>query len=139
MNIVKLSRYHHECAKRRRECSSYSFLILALEGVSGKRYEPTALYHRGKDPQYPLYRRLGAPQSRSGHRGYSKILYLCRVRSDIIALHLLMQRFVSDIIFMRKIGVRTPAEAKDFSSSLCVQTLQTEVPGSIPGHALGFF
>jgi hypothetical protein len=22
---------------------------------------------RGKDPRYPLYRRLGGPQSRSGH------------------------------------------------------------------------
>jgi hypothetical protein len=27
---------------------------------------------RGKDPRYPLYRRLGGPQSRSGHRGYMK-------------------------------------------------------------------
>jgi hypothetical protein len=26
-------------------------------------------YPRGKDPRYPLYRRLGGPQSRSGHRG----------------------------------------------------------------------
>jgi hypothetical protein len=27
---------------------------------------------RGKDPRYPLYRRLGGPQSRSGHRSYRK-------------------------------------------------------------------
>jgi hypothetical protein len=27
------------------------------------------LAHPGKDPQHPLYRRLGGPQSRSGHRG----------------------------------------------------------------------
>jgi hypothetical protein len=27
---------------------------------------------RGKDPRYPLYRRLGGPQSRSGHRDYRK-------------------------------------------------------------------
>jgi hypothetical protein len=26
-------------------------------------------YPRGKDPRYPLYRRLGGSQSRSGHRG----------------------------------------------------------------------
>jgi hypothetical protein len=37
-------------------------------GVSGMRHAPTALYPGGKDPQYPLYRRLGGPQSRSGHR-----------------------------------------------------------------------
>jgi hypothetical protein len=26
----------------------------------------------GRDPRYPLYRRLGGPQSRSGNRGYKK-------------------------------------------------------------------
>jgi hypothetical protein len=46
------------------EYSSYSFLTLAVDGVSGQRHAPAALY-----PRYPLYRRLGGPQSRSGHRG----------------------------------------------------------------------
>jgi hypothetical protein len=32
-------------------------------GVSGQHHAPAALY-----PRYPLYRRLGEPQSRSGHR-----------------------------------------------------------------------
>jgi hypothetical protein len=41
-------------------------------GVSGQRHAPAALYPRGKDPRYPLYRRLGGPQRRSGHRGYRK-------------------------------------------------------------------
>jgi hypothetical protein len=41
-------------------------------GVSGQRHAPAALYPRGKDPRYPLYRRLGGPQSRSGHWGYRK-------------------------------------------------------------------
>jgi hypothetical protein len=41
-------------------------------GVSGQRHAPAALYPRGKDPRYPLYRRLGGPQSRSGHRRYRK-------------------------------------------------------------------
>jgi hypothetical protein len=41
-------------------------------GVSGQRHAPTALSTRVKDPRYPLYRRLGGPQSRSGHRGYRK-------------------------------------------------------------------
>jgi hypothetical protein len=38
-------------------------------GVSGQRHAPAALYPRGKDPRYPLDRRLGGPQSRSGRRG----------------------------------------------------------------------
>jgi hypothetical protein len=44
--------------------SSYSFLISALDRVSGQRHAPAALY-----PRYPLDRRLGGPQSRSGRRG----------------------------------------------------------------------
>jgi hypothetical protein len=30
--------------------------------VSGQHHAPAALYPRGKDPQYPLDRRLGGPQ-----------------------------------------------------------------------------
>jgi hypothetical protein len=33
--------------------------------VSGQRHAPAALNPQGKDPRYPLYRRLGGPQSRS--------------------------------------------------------------------------
>jgi hypothetical protein len=43
--------------------SSYSFTTSALEGVSGQRHASAAFY-----PRYPLDRRLGGPQSRSGHR-----------------------------------------------------------------------
>jgi hypothetical protein len=32
------------------------------------------LYHCGKNPRYPLDRRLDGPQSRSGRRGEEKIL-----------------------------------------------------------------
>jgi hypothetical protein len=42
--------------------------------VSGQRHAQAALCPRRKDPRYPLYRRLGGPQSRSGHRGYRKNL-----------------------------------------------------------------
>jgi hypothetical protein len=49
--------------------SSYSFTTSALDGVSGQRHAPTALYSRRKDLLYPLYRKLGGPQSSSGHRG----------------------------------------------------------------------
>jgi hypothetical protein len=50
--------------------SSYSFMTSALDGVSGQRHAPAALYPRAKDPRYPL----GGPQSRSGHKGYRKNL-----------------------------------------------------------------
>jgi hypothetical protein len=42
--------------------SSYSFLTLALDGVSGQHHTPNVLYPPGKDLQYPLHRRLGGPQ-----------------------------------------------------------------------------
>jgi hypothetical protein len=32
-------------------------------GVSGQHHAPAVLYPRGKDPRYPLYRRLGGPQT----------------------------------------------------------------------------
>jgi len=51
-----------------RRYSSYSFTTPALDGVSGQRHAPAALYPRQKDPRYPPDRRLGGPQSRSGHR-----------------------------------------------------------------------
>jgi hypothetical protein len=46
-----------------------SFMTLALDGVSGQRHASAMLYPWGKDPRYPLDRRLGGPQSRSGRRG----------------------------------------------------------------------
>jgi hypothetical protein len=59
--------------------SSYSFSTSALDAGSGQRHAPDALYPRGMNAQYPLYRRLGGPQSRSGHRGYRKNPFrLCR-------------------------------------------------------------
>jgi hypothetical protein len=40
--------------------------------VNGQRHAPAALYPRGNNPQYPLDRRLGGPQSRSGQRTEEK-------------------------------------------------------------------
>jgi len=40
-------------------------MIAALEGVSGQQHAPAALSHRGKN-RYPIYRRRGEPQGRSG-------------------------------------------------------------------------
>jgi hypothetical protein len=39
--------------------------------VSGQRHAPAAS-PPGKEPRYPLYRRLGGPQSRSGRGGEEK-------------------------------------------------------------------
>jgi hypothetical protein len=39
---------------------------------------PRPLYHRGRSPWYPLSRRLGGPQGRSGSCGVEKFSYQCR-------------------------------------------------------------
>jgi hypothetical protein len=50
------------------EYTSYSFLNSALDGVSGRRHAPAAVAST-PPPPIPLGRRLGGPQSWSGHRG----------------------------------------------------------------------
>jgi hypothetical protein len=62
--------------------SNWSKLILYTSGFTGLVFSKVfrnaskkriaSIYPRVKDPQYPLDRRLGGPQSRSGHRGYRK-------------------------------------------------------------------
>jgi hypothetical protein len=52
-----------------RRYSSYSFLTSALDGGEWSTSRPGRDLTRGKDPRYPLYRRVGGSQSRSGHRG----------------------------------------------------------------------
>jgi hypothetical protein len=72
MNIlqkVKQSRYTPWSTSGEKEYSSYTLTTSALDGVSGQSHAPAELNPRGKDPQYPLDRRLCEPQSRSGHRG----------------------------------------------------------------------
>jgi hypothetical protein len=68
---VKLFLYRYALCRRQggRLYSSYSFLTSALDGVGGQLQAPVALYTPGKEPRYPLDRRLGWPQSRSAHRG----------------------------------------------------------------------
>jgi hypothetical protein len=56
---------------RRREemrYSSYSFTTSALERGEWSASRPGRALPSGKGPRYPLYRRLGGPQNRSGHR-----------------------------------------------------------------------
>jgi hypothetical protein len=64
---VKAVHYTPERRLRERRYSSYSFSNSALDGGEWSASRPDHALFRGKDPQYPLYRRLGGPQSRSGH------------------------------------------------------------------------
>jgi hypothetical protein len=62
-----------------RSFSSYSYLTLALDVVSGQRHSPVALYPRGKDPLYPLDRGgWVGPRAGLDAGARRKILCLCR-------------------------------------------------------------
>jgi hypothetical protein len=52
--------------------NSYSFLTSALDGGEWSASRPGRALPWGKDPRYPLDRRLDGPQSRSGHKGQRK-------------------------------------------------------------------
>jgi hypothetical protein len=69
MIILMLSHYHHANDKVERKFRVTHSWPRHYMGMSGQRHVPAALYPQGKDPRYPLYRRLVGPQSRSGHRG----------------------------------------------------------------------
>jgi hypothetical protein len=55
------------------------FLTSALVGGEWSTSRTQPLYPRGKNPRYPLDRRLGWPQSRSGRFGEEKFLNLPRL------------------------------------------------------------
>jgi hypothetical protein len=69
---VILSRYAMRAPKGERSCTSYSFLTSAVGRGVWSASRPGRALPTGKHPRYPLYRRLGVPQSWSGHRGYGK-------------------------------------------------------------------
>jgi hypothetical protein len=48
--VKKLSCYHHAGAKGEMRYSSYSFLTTTLDGMSGQRHVPAALYPRKRTP-----------------------------------------------------------------------------------------
>jgi hypothetical protein len=58
--------------------SSYSFLTLALDGVSGQRHAPAALYLQAKVPWYLLDRRLGGLRADLDAEALINILGPCR-------------------------------------------------------------
>jgi hypothetical protein len=59
---AKQSRYTPRRRLRGEEYSSYSFLTSALDGGEWSVSCPGRALPRGKDPQYPLYGRLGGPE-----------------------------------------------------------------------------
>jgi hypothetical protein len=54
-------------------CIDPHFLDLGTSWRWVDKFTPRPLYPRGKNPRYPLDRRLGGPQSRSGRFGEEKI------------------------------------------------------------------
>jgi hypothetical protein len=60
---------YHSGAKGDRRYSSYLFLTSALDGDEWSASHSSRALPRGKDSTHPLDRRLGGPQSWSGHRG----------------------------------------------------------------------
>jgi hypothetical protein len=65
-------------AKGERMYNSYSFTTSALDGVSGQRHAPAAIYPRGKEPRYRLHRRLGGPTAGLDTEVRGKVSCLCR-------------------------------------------------------------
>jgi hypothetical protein len=73
--LQRLFPYRHVAAKGGRKYNSYSFLTSALDGGEWSASLAFRDLAPGKDPRYLLFRRLGGPHSRSGHRGYRKISF----------------------------------------------------------------
>jgi hypothetical protein len=65
----------HEGAWWERRYSLYSFSTSALDGGEWSESHTGHALPREKDSRYPLYRRLGETQSRTGHREYRKNLF----------------------------------------------------------------
>jgi hypothetical protein len=53
------------------------FLISAQDGGEWSPSRPRHFTPRGRNPRYPLYRKVGGPQSRSGRCGVQKISCSC--------------------------------------------------------------
>jgi hypothetical protein len=50
-------------------------------------FAPRPLYYRGKSLRYPLDRRFGGPQSRSGRRGEQKVSFSSWMNFGVVKLH----------------------------------------------------
>jgi hypothetical protein len=51
-----------------------TILKLGIRWMTVVSFTPQSLYSRGNSPGYPLYRKMGKPQSWSGRCGEDKIL-----------------------------------------------------------------
>jgi hypothetical protein len=60
------------------------FLTSALDGDEWSASRPGRFTLRGNCPRYPLDRRLGGPQSRSGHYGEEKNLTPAGNRTPVV-------------------------------------------------------
>jgi hypothetical protein len=63
------------------DVQTHVFLISALDGGEWSVSRPSRFTPEGKNPRYPLERRLCGPQSRSGRREEEKILGPTRART----------------------------------------------------------
>jgi hypothetical protein len=77
-STVSCPTIHHKGTWGERMYSSYSSSTSALAGSEWSAPHPGYALASGKDPQYPLYRRLGGPQNRCGQRLEEKSFHLCR-------------------------------------------------------------
>jgi hypothetical protein len=75
---VKLSRYLHAGAEGERLYSCYSFFTSALDGVSGQRYAPAALYPQQRTPGTLGIRGLVGLRAGLDTEARRKVLCLCR-------------------------------------------------------------
>jgi hypothetical protein len=82
INVVPVLNYalHHEGIWRRGYIDPY-FLDLGPTWRWMVSFTPRPLYPREKNSRYPLDRRLGGPQNRSGRHGEVKILAFTGTRS----------------------------------------------------------
>jgi hypothetical protein len=81
-------------------------------GVSGRRHAPATLYTVGKEPRYPLCRRLGGPRSGLDKSLEEKSFASTRDRSSIAQYSVWLRTG------NRTIEVRFLAEAKNISFNL---------------------
>jgi hypothetical protein len=68
-------------SRRRRRCINPPFVDLGTSSRWVVSFTPRPLYPLGKSPRYPLDRRLGEPQSRSGRCGEEKNLNFTGTRT----------------------------------------------------------
>jgi hypothetical protein len=100
-------------------------------GVSGQHHAPAALYHWGKDPQYPLYRRLGGPQSHPRYRGqkknprknWFKYLLISATNSWITSIKKRIKMIIGEESFSHRLPLVLTKFYLDFHSHNCYDLL----------------